>query len=45
MLAILNAFLDAIGGGTATFSSRDGGTDTENFDISYSSVVEAFFNL
>ncbi|MDA9660136.1 cadherin domain-containing protein [Pseudomonadota bacterium] len=31
----LNAVLSAIGGGTATFSSREGGSDTEPIDSTY----------
>jgi hypothetical protein len=31
----LNAILSAIGGGTATFSSREGGSDTEPIDSTY----------
>jgi len=31
----LNAILAAIGGGTATFTARDGSTDTEPIDSTY----------
>ena len=41
--SLLNLLLDAVGGGEVGSASRDGGTDTENFDIS-SSVVSSLFS-
>jgi hypothetical protein len=43
MLAYGNLLLDAVGGGEVGSASRDGTTDTENFDIS-SSVVSSLFS-
>jgi hypothetical protein len=43
MLAYGNLLLDAVGGGEVGSASRDGATDTENFDIS-SSVVSSLFS-
>ena len=43
MLAYGNLVLDAVGGGEVGSASRDGRTDTENFDIS-SSVVSSLFS-
>jgi hypothetical protein len=43
MLAYGNLLLDAVGGGEVGSATRDGLTDTENFDIS-SSVVSSLFS-
>jgi hypothetical protein len=43
MLGYGNLLLDAVGGGEVGSASRDGTTDTENFDIS-SSVVSSLFS-
>ena len=43
MLAYANLLLDAVGGGEVGTATRDGGVDTENFDIS-SSVVSSLFS-
>ena len=43
MLAYGNLVLDAVGGGEVGSASRDGRTDTENFDIS-SSVASSLFS-
>ncbi len=43
MLAYGNLLLDAVGGGEVGSATRDGGSDTENFDIS-SSVVSSLFS-
>ena len=43
MLNYGNLLLDAVGGGEVGSASRDGSTDTENFDIS-SSVVSSLFS-
>ena len=44
MLNYGNLLLDAVGGGEVGSASKDGSTDTENFDIS-SSVVSSLFNF